>query len=62
MAAADRFEQQDLAFHRTVRAAFLAIAAAEPGRCVVIEAGQPEDAVFAAVVAAVAARLGDRPC
>ncbi|HRK25462.1 MAG TPA: thymidylate kinase, partial [Beijerinckiaceae bacterium] len=60
--AADRFEQQDLDFHRTVRAAFLAIAAGEPQRCTVIDASQPAEAVFAAVVAAVTSRLAAVPC
>lgn len=54
---ADRFEAEALGFHTRLRAAFLAIAAAEPGRCVVIDAGRPPDAVEEAVAAAVAARL-----
>ena len=48
-----RFEAGfDLEFHRRVRAGFLALAAAEPDRFVVIEAGRPADAVFADVLAA----------
>lgn len=35
---ADRFEAEDLTFHRRLRQAFLDIAAAEPERCVVIDA------------------------
>ena len=54
---ADRFEREGLPFHQTLRRAFLAIAAAEPGRCVVIEAGENEEAVAAAIWAAVEARL-----
>lgn len=40
-----RYEQMDLAFHGRVRDGFLAIAAAEPGRCVVIDASAEADAV-----------------
>ncbi len=41
-AKADRFEKQDAAFHRRLRQAFLANAALEPTRCVVIDAaGEP---------------------
>ncbi len=40
----DRFEKQSLAFHETLRQAFLAIAAREPERCVIVDATQsPED-------------------
>jgi dTMP kinase len=56
--AADRYERLDAGFHARVRAGFLAIAAAEPARCVVLDAARDPDAVFAAVVTAVAARLG----
>jgi len=54
---ADRFERQGLPFHETLRRAFLDIALAEPGRCVVIDAAGSEEAVAAAVWAAVEARL-----
>jgi dTMP kinase len=47
-----------LAFHERLREAFLAIARAEPERCAVIDATGTEDAVEAAVWAAVQARLG----
>lgn len=53
----DRFEAEALDFHARLRAAFLAIAAAEPGRCAVVDAGAPPDAVEAAIIAAVQARL-----
>jgi dTMP kinase len=53
-----RYEAMTMAFHERVRAAFLAIAAAEPGRCVVIDAAQPVEAVHAAARAAIAQRLG----
>ncbi|MDQ2859160.1 MAG: dTMP kinase [Pseudomonadota bacterium] len=55
--AETRFEAKGLNFHRRLRAAFLAIARAEPERCVVIDAAPNEDAVAAAVWAAVAGRL-----
>ncbi len=42
---ADRFEGENLAFHEGLRRAFLAIAAAEPERCLAIDATQNEDAV-----------------
>lgn len=53
----DRFERMDLAFHQRVRAEFLAIAAAEPHRCIVLDANQPANAVLAAAMSAVEARL-----
>lgn len=52
-----RFEAEfDLAFHRRVRDGFLALAAAEPARFVVIDAGAPVEAVASAIVAALEAR------
>jgi dTMP kinase len=54
---ADRFESEGIAFHRTLRQAFLDIAASEPGRCAVIDAAQSEDAVEAAIWSVVEARL-----
>ena len=54
-----RFEAEfDLDFHRRVRDGFLALAAAEPDRFVVIDATQPADAVAAAVAAATDRLLG----
>jgi dTMP kinase len=53
-----RFEALDTAFHERLRHGFLAIAAAEPQRCAVIDANQSIDAVHAAIVAAVSGRLG----
>ena len=55
--AADRFEAEDAAFHETLRQAFLAIAAGEPDRCVVIDASRREDEVAAAIWSAVEQRL-----
>jgi dTMP kinase len=54
---ADRFESEGLPFHQTLRRAFLDIAAAEPWRCVVIDAEGGEDDVAAAIWSAVEARL-----
>ena len=52
-----RFESKGLAFHERLRQGFLAIAAAHPGRCVVIDAEGDQDAVAARVRAAVEARF-----
>jgi dTMP kinase len=53
-----RFEAKGLDFHKRLRAAFLAISAAEPERCVVIDASADEDAVETAVWLAVSEHLG----
>jgi dTMP kinase len=53
----DRFEAMDRAFHEKLRQGFLAIAEAEPERCVVIDASGDVDAVAAQIWAAVQARL-----
>jgi dTMP kinase len=55
--AADRFERLDPSFHDRLREGFRAIAAAEPGRCVLIDAAGAPDAVHRAVTGAVAQRL-----
>ena len=52
-----RFEGKDLDFHRRLRAAFRAIAAAEPDRCVLIDAAPGPDAVAEAVWAAVTSQF-----
>jgi dTMP kinase len=54
---ADRFESEGLPFHRTLRRAFLDIAAAEPLRCAVIGADRSEDDVAAAIWSEVESRL-----
>jgi dTMP kinase len=54
---ADRFESEGLIFHETLRRAFLDIAAAEPWRCVVIDADRSEDDVAATIWSAVESRL-----
>lgn len=54
----DRYERMSGAFHARVRDAFLAIAAAEPRRCAVVDAARPPDAVFAAMASVLRERLG----
>ncbi|MES2713168.1 MAG: dTMP kinase [Pseudomonadota bacterium] len=54
--AADRYEKLEAGFHERVRAAFLDIAAAEPERCVMIDAARDADAVFADAWRAVSGR------
>jgi dTMP kinase len=56
----DRFEKETLAVHQRRREAFLAIARAEPQRCVVIDASASPDEVEHAVTAAVFAALERR--
>ncbi len=56
--AEQRFESKGLAFHERLRAGFLEIAAAEPQRCRVIDAGAGVDDVAEAVWAAVRDRFG----
>lgn len=56
-AVADRFEAEGLAFHTRVREAFLALAAADPARCVVVDAGGTPDEVAARIAAVVAQRF-----
>lgn len=55
--AADRYERLGEAFFARVRDGFLAIAAADPARCVLIAADAPVDAVAARIFAAVQERL-----
>ncbi len=56
-AVADRFEREGLAFHTRVREAFLALAAADPARCVVVDALGTPDEVAARIAAVVAQRF-----
>jgi dTMP kinase len=53
----DRFEGEGHTFHDRLRTAFLAIAKAEPERCAVIDASQPEEAVAAEIWSVVQVRL-----
>lgn len=53
----DRFEAEDAALHEKRRAAYLAVAAKEPSRCVVVDAARDEDAVAGDIWQAVSARL-----
>ncbi|WP_309643630.1 dTMP kinase [Phenylobacterium sp.] len=55
--AETRFESKGVAFHERLRAAFKAIAAAEPNRCVLIDAADGIEGVEAQVWNAVSARL-----
>jgi dTMP kinase len=56
-----RFETAyDVAFHRRVRNGFLAMAVAEPGRFVVVDATAPEDAVAERILRAVDHLFGVR--
>lgn len=56
-AGEDRYEGFDVAFHETLRQAFLDIANKEPDRCVVIDATQSPDNVAHAVWQAVTTRF-----
>lgn len=58
--AADRYEKEALDIHRRRREAFLDIARAEPGRCVVIDSAQAPAKVAAAIVKAVHAAVERR--
>ncbi|HJZ20372.1 MAG TPA: dTMP kinase [Bradyrhizobium sp.] len=55
--APDRFEAEDLKFHQQLRDAYRKIAAAEPQRCVLIDASADAGAVAAAVWTALRERL-----
>ena len=58
-AAPDRFEGEGVAFHETLRRAFLGIAREEPERCAVIEASASEEEVADAIWNVVSRRLAD---
>jgi dTMP kinase len=54
----DRFERLGAAFHARVHGGFRAIAAANPGRCALLDAAQAPEAVFTAASAVLRDRLG----
>jgi dTMP kinase len=54
----DRYDGMDVGFHRRLRDAFTDIAAAEPDRCVLIDAAASEDEVAARIAGVVAAHFG----
>lgn len=56
--ADQRYERMGLEFHQRLRAGFKAIAAADPDRCVMIDADRTIDVIQADLRAAVAARYG----
>jgi dTMP kinase len=58
---ADRYERLDSAFHARVRAGFRDIAAAEPARCVLVDASGEIDAVHTALMQAVWTHLQRGP-
>lgn len=55
---ADRFERLDRDFHERLRQGFQAVAAAEPSRCVTLDAAGDVTAVERAVAAVIGARFG----
>lgn len=58
-AAADRFEAEDIGFHRRLREAYREVASEEPGRCVLIDAATDVDTVARRVLEVVASRFGN---
>jgi dTMP kinase len=56
-AKADRFEAETIEFHERLREAYLALAAAEPERCVIIDAATPKKVVAKRIWQAMSARL-----
>lgn len=55
--ALDRYEAMDAGFHARVAAGFMAIAAGEPDRCVVVDADDGVEEVQAAIWAIVSSRI-----
>ena len=56
----DHFESRALAYHQALRQGFLAIAAENPARCVLIDAGASREDVAARIWTVVAARLSGK--
>jgi dTMP kinase len=59
--APDRFESEDVRFHQELREGYREIAAAEPERCVLIDATADVDTVAAQIWAVLRARLSAAP-
>lgn len=57
----DPFERRELAFHERLRAGYLDLAAREPDRCAVVEAGGPIDEIARQIWQIVEARLLREP-
>jgi dTMP kinase len=55
--AADRFEAEALTFHKDLREAYRVLAAAEPDRCMLIDAAEPKEKVADRIWKAVSERL-----
>jgi dTMP kinase len=58
-ATADRFEGEDISFHRRLREAYWQVAAEEPDRCVLIDAAADVETVAQRVWDVVASRFGE---
>lgn len=56
-ATGDRFEKEEIEWHKRLRGGFLSIAQSNPDRCVVISAEQSENALEAAIWTAVCERF-----
>lgn len=56
-ATGDRFEKEEIDWHKRLRDGFLSIAKSNPDRCIVISAAQAEDALETAIWAAVCDRF-----
>lgn len=54
---ADRFEKENLEWHRRLRDSFLAIARDNPDRCIIVAADEPEESLEEAIWAAVTRRF-----
>ncbi len=57
----NRMEEKTLAFHQAVRDGYLALAAADPARWLVVDAAQSIEAVHAQLVARIRPHLAPRP-
>jgi dTMP kinase len=56
-ATADRFEAETIEFHENLREAYLALAAAEPERCVIVDAAAPKKMIAKRIWQVVSSRL-----